>query len=251
MHEESGFGAIEVHDGECSGLSCSGSDSGEIGIANAGWLASAGVVGGTESIDVVSASDFDAESWGVWMSSSGFGVLLEREGMGEELLEIRYGLAVGELTEVAEGQDFAATWRGRMVGVTAAGGFSDGRLQGVAELTYRSTEGLGRDAEDGDVVGRIDAAFTGIVNVSTGASFADARFANVPVSLLDVMVTEVEGMGELQPGEEAEVDVTARMAFDAGVAGNRIRGGFFGPGRAEVAGVFEQNGILGAFGAAR
>ena len=138
-----------------------------------------------------------------------------------------------------------------MVGVTEAGGFSAGRLQGVAVLTYRSVEALGDEAEDGDVLGRIDAAFTGIVNVSTGAAFADARFANVPVSLLDVTRTAVDDMGELMPGEEPEVDVTARMAFDAGVAGNRIRGGFFGPDRGEVAGVFEQNGIMGAFGAER
>ena len=250
VHEESGFGAIEVHDGECSGLSCSGS-SGGIGIGDAGRLASAGVVGRMGGIDAVLASDLDAESWGGWMRYSGFGVLVERDGMGGDLRELRYGLALGGLTEVAEGQDITATWRGRMVGVTEAGGFSNGRLEGAAELTYRSIEALGDEAEDGDVVGRIDAAFTGIANVSTGASFADARFSNVPVSLRDVEMTAVGDMVALPPGEEPEVDVTARMAFDAGVAGNRIRGGFFGPGRAEVAGVFEQNGILGAFGATR
>ena len=71
----------------------------------------------------------------------------------------------------------------------------------------------------------------------------------MPVSLLDVTRTEVEAEDPQAPDAEPEIDVTARMAFDAGVAGNRIRGGFFGPDRAEVAGVFEQNGILGAFGA--
>ena len=242
VHEESGFGAREVHDTGCSGLSCSGSGGGRIGIGNAGGLADAGVVGRTGGIDMVSASDLDAESWGGWMRYGGFGVLLERQGSGETLREFRYGLALGGLTEVAEGQDISATWRGRMVGVTEAGGFSDGRLQGVAVLTYRSIEALGDDAEDGDVVGRIDAAFTEIVNVSTGAAFADARFANVPVSLLGVTRTV---------RQQPEVDVTARMGFDAGVAGNRIRGGFLGPNRGEVAGVFEQNGILGAFVAAR
>ena len=63
-----------------------------------------------------------------------------------------------------------------------------------------------------------------------GASFADASFVDVPVSLRDVTETTVE---------------------DAGTAGNRIGGGFFGPDRAEVAGVFERNGIVGAFGAER
>ncbi len=251
VHEESGFGERQVHDTACSGLGCSGSGSGGIGTGNAGRLARAGVVGRTGGIDLVWASDFDAGSWGAWMRHAGFGVLLERAGMGAELREFRYGLAVGSLTEVAEGQDTSATWRGRMVGVTDTGGFSEGRLEGDAVLTYRSVEALGDEAEDGDIVGRIDAAFTDIVSVSTGASFADASFVDVPVSLHDVTETTVEEAGEMRPGEEPEVDVTARMAFDAGNAGNRIRGGFFGPDRAEVAGVFEQNGIVGAFGATR
>ncbi len=249
VHEERGFGERAVHDTACSGLGCSGSGSGGIGIGNAGRLARAGVAGRTGGIDLVWASDLDAESWGGWMRHAGFGVLLERTGMGAELREFRYGLAVGGLTEVAEGRDVNAVWRGRMVGVTQAGGFSEGRLHGAAMLAYRSVEALGDDAEDGDIVGRIDAAFTDIVSVSTGASFADARFVDVPVSLLDVTKTTVEEEGGMQPDEEPEVEVTARMAFDAGVAGNRIRGGFFGPDRDEVAGVFEQNGILGAFGA--
>lgn len=250
VHEESGFGARRVHDTECSGLSCSASDR-EIGVGNADGLASAGVVRRSGGVDVVSSSDLDAESWGGWMRHGGFGVLLEREGMGAELREFRYGLALGGLTEVAEGRDVGGTWRGRMVGVAEAGGFSDGRLQGVAVLTYRSTVALGDDAEDGDVVGRIDAAFTEIVNVSRGSSVPDVRFENVPVSLLDVTRTEVEVEDPQPPDAEPEFDVTARMAFDTGVAGNRIRGGFFGPDRAEVAGVFERNGIVGAFGAER
>ena len=249
VQEERGFGERAVHDTDCSGLACSGSGGGGIGTGNAGRLAGAGVVGRMGAIDLVWASDLDAESWGGWMRHAGFGVLLERDGMGAELREFRYGLALGQLTEVAEGRDVNAVWRGRMVGVTAAGGFSEGRLHGDAALTYRSVEALGDEAEDGDVVGRVDAAFTDIVSVSTGASFADARFVDVPVSLLDVTKTTVEEEGGMQPGEEPEVEVTARMAFDAGTAGNRIRGGFFGPDRDEVAGVFEQNGILGAFGA--
>ena len=101
------------------------------------------------------------------------------------------------------------------------------------------------------VVGRIDAAFTDIVSVSTGEAFADAKFTNTPASLADVTRTEVEMEEPLPPETESEFDVTATMSFDAGVAGSRIRGGFVGPDRAEVAGVFEQNGILGAFGAER
>ena len=251
VHEERGFGERQVHDTACSGLACPGSGSGGIGTGNAGRLARAGVVGRTGGIDLVWASNLDAESWGGWMRHSGFGVLLAREGMGSALREFRYGLALGALTEVAEGRDMNAVWRGRMVGVTQAGGFSERRLEGDAVLTYRSVEALGDEAEDGDIVGRIDAAFTDIVSVSTGASFADARFVDVPVSLREVTKTTVEDAGGMQPDEEPEVEVTARMAFDAGTAGNRIRGGFFGPDRDETAGVFEQNGIVGAFGATR
>ena len=37
--------------------------------------------------------------------------------------------------------------------------------------------------------------------------------------------------------------------FEAGLTGNRIQGGFYGPGHAEAAGIFEQSNIVGAFGA--
>ncbi len=210
------------------------------------------MVEASPEFDLVSGSDADAESWGGWMRHSGFGILLEREGSGEDLVEFRYGMAAGALADVSPGQNVRAAWRGRMVGVTERGGFAAGRLIGVAALSYRSVEALGDDSEAGDVVGRIDAAFTDIVNVLTGASVEDARFANVPVSLLDVTTREVEVPDPEGPEGATTVEIvfeSANMAFEAGVVGNRIRGGFFGPTRAEVAGVFEQNGILGAFGA--
>ena len=39
--------------------------------------------------------------------------------------------------------------------------------------------------------------------------------------------------------------------FATGQSGARIQGGFHGPGHAEAAGIFEQSGIVGAFGAKR
>ena len=253
VHGESGAGQWQISDVSCSGTSCSGSGSGRggIGVDDAGWLARAGVLEASPEFDLVWGSDADAESWGGWMRYSGFGVLLEREGSGEGLGEFRYGIAVGAVADVGAGQNVRATWRGRMAGVTETGGFAAGRLTGVATLNYQSVEALGDDSEAGDMVGRIDAAFTDIENAVTGAAFADARFANVPVSLLDVTTTEVERAGSNGETVVEMVFDSANMAFDAGVAGNRIRGGFFGPGRAEVVGVFEQNGILGAFGAER
>ena len=41
------------------------------------------------------------------------------------------------------------------------------------------------------------------------------------------------------------------MTVAAGEAGDRIQGGFYGPGHAETAGIFEQSNIVGAFGAKR
>lgn len=252
VHAERGTGMREVGDVGCSGLGCSGS--GAIGLGNAGPLADARVFARTAHIDLVWGSDLDGESWGGWMRHAGFGVLLERAPEAEDIggvREFRYGLAVGGLTESARGPDMNAVWRGRMVGMAALPAFADERLEGEAELAWRSVGSRGEDAEDGDVVGRIDAAFTGIESVATGASFPDARFPDVPVRLLDVTKTEVEAADGMQPDEEPGVAVVAKMAFDAGVAGNRIRGGFFGPEGVEAAGVFEHNGMVGAFGATR
>ena len=39
--------------------------------------------------------------------------------------------------------------------------------------------------------------------------------------------------------------------FARGGSGTRSQGGFYGPGHAEAAGIFEQSDIVGAFGAKR
>jgi len=49
----------------------------------------------------------------------------------------------------------------------------------------------------------------------------------------------------------ADVPISGRGTFEAGLSGNRIQGGFYGPGHVEAAGVFEQSNIVGAFGAKR
>ena len=256
VHEETGVGARRIHDMECSALECmkertvfeeagdalAGAANVDIDVGDAGWLASAGVTTEDGRFAFVGSSGTDVESWGAWMRYGGFGVVLKRMETSGDLAEFRYGLAIGQLSDVAEGADLSGTWRGRMVGVTETGGFSDGRFEGDARLEYVSTNAVGDGSEDEDVVGRIDAAFTNIVNAVTGASFVDARFSNVPVTLTDVVKTE---------GGNGGMDVTGKMQFDAGVSGNRIRGSFFGPDRAEAGGVFEQNGMVGGFGATK
>ena len=88
-------------------------------------------------------------------------------------------------------------------------------LQGDASLIY--------DAGDGS----LDAVFSGIYDLANRRphSVARVRFDNVPVRL----------------------DGT----FEAGIGGNRIAGGFYGPDHGESVGTMEQLGIVGTFGALR
>ena len=44
-----------------------------------------------------------------------------------------------------------------------------------------------------------------------------------------------------------DIPVGPQGTFQSGLTGNRIQGGFYGPGHAEAAGVFEQSNIVGAF----
>ena len=48
-----------------------------------------------------------------------------------------------------------------------------------------------------------------------------------------------------------DIPVTFDGTFSAGLSGNRIQGGFYGPSHGEDAGIFEQSNIVGAFGARR
>ena len=103
-----------------------------------------------------------------------------------------------------------------MVGAPRSGTFRGNRLQGDAVLTYF-----------GGGVNTLDAAFTNIRDLDRGVSYSttNVRFGNIPV----------------------RADGTYRR----GIIGNRIQGGFYGPGHVEAAGVFEQADIVGAFGAKR
>ena len=75
--------------------------------------------------------------------------------------------------------------------------------------------------------GGLDAAFSGIRNIDRGMAHGVET-----VTFSDLAV---------QP------DGT----FARGGSGTRIQGGFYGPGHAEAAGIFEQSDIVGAFGAKR
>ena len=155
----------------------------------------------------------DIEAYGAWMDHAAFAVQSERTTSQGIAVTGRYGIAGGDLTGIQP--DMAATWRGLMVGTPRDGTLRGNVLQGDAALTYTLTGNS------------LDAAFTDIRNLDTGAAHPTStlRFDDVPVAH----------------------DGT----YKAGLTGNRIQGGFYGPGHAEAAGIVEQSGIVGAFGAKR
>ena len=160
------------------------------------------------------AEDGELEGYGAWMDHATFGVQSAARTTTEGLvLGMRFGRAAGDLTDVRP--NVTATWLGLMVGTPSAGALRGNVLQGDAALTYTLTDNS------------LDAAFTDIRNLDTGAAHSTStlRFDDVPVAN----------------------DGT----YEAGLTGNRIQGGFYGPGHAEAAGIIEQSGIVGAFGAKR
>ena len=149
--------------------------------------------------------------FGAWMQHAGFAVQTEDVTVEGTRITGRYGQAGGDLTGVKPVG--GATWRGVMVGRLATGSSRNDRLVGDAALNYDFSLDV------------LDVAFSSIVNIDRGRahSVALVRFE------------------DLQIGR--------RGTFRAGAAGNRIQGGFYGPGHAEAAGIFEQSNIVGAFGA--
>ena len=153
-------------------------------------------------------------AFGAWMHHSGFAVQTGKEAVQGETVWVRYGLAGGDLT--GRPPAGSATWRGVMVGTPASGrGAGAHRLVGDASLRYDL------NARD------LDASFTNIKNIDRGAAHSTTmvQFVDIPV--------------------------TFDGTFSAGLSGNRIQGGFYGPSHGEAAGIFEQSNIVGAFGARR
>ena len=167
-------------------------------------------------ITLIGGKSNDFKAYGSWMRHSGFQVSTNSVVLEGHTITLRNGLAGGELT--GHHPDTSATWRGVMVGTPATGANRGDNLQGDALLIY------GFNAQD---YAEIDAWFTNIKNIDRNRSHSvtSVRFEDVPVY----------------------TDGT----FEAGTTGNKIQGGFYGPGHAEAAGAFEQSNIVGAFGAKR
>lgn len=170
-------------------------------------------VGTRHGITLMSWSDSDYTAYGAWMKRGGFAVGTESFAIEDVRVDIRYGLAGGDLTGTRPTGN--ATWLGLMVGTPATGSARGDRLQGIAALNYD----MG--------VGGLDIGFSSIKNVDRGADHS------TPVVTFNDLAIASDG------------------TFQAGFTGNRIQGGFYGPDHVEAAGVFEQANIVGAFGAKR
>ena len=148
-----------------------------------------------------------------WMEHGMFAVTLQQDSRGSDFI---YASARGDLAGTRP-SGITGTWRGLMAGSPERGAFRGNKLQGDATLTYT-----------GGARSSLDAAFTNIRNLdqnNANHSTTEVRFDGIEVSL----------------------DGT----YKAGGVGNQIQGGFYGPRHEEAAGIFEQAGIVGAFGAKR
>ena len=213
----------------CSGTRCrfSSPELGYSGTVSLRDFEIAGVpteaIGTKHGITLTLGESRDLEGFGAWMQHSAFAVQSERSMVEGITFDGSYGLAGGDLTGRGLGAE-SATWRGLMVGTPATGNGRGDRLVGNARLDYEFFI-------EGDFVGShatipsLYAEFSDIQNLDTRRAHSTriVRFVGIPIS--------------------------SRGTFEAGLTGNRIQGGFYGPDQAEAAGVFEQSNIVGAFGA--
>lgn len=153
----------------------------------------------------------DVSLLGAWMDHGMFSVEMSALDVDGVRFDNRNAMAGGDLTGTP--LTGSATWLGLMVGTPVSGDDRGDRLVGDAALNY-----------DMDA-GGLDIAFSSIRNIDLGAAHSTATviFADVPI------------------GPEG--------TFSLGTPGERIEGGFHGPGHAETAGIFERSGMVGAFGA--
>ena len=167
-------------------------------------------IGTKHGITLTLGESRDLEGFGAWMQHSAFAVQSERSMVEGITSDGSYGLAGGDLTGIRPRG--SATWLGLMVGTPATGRGRGDRLVGNAALNYN----LGA---------HLDIAFSSIENLDTGRAHT-------------MRTVRFEG-----------VRISSRGTFEAGLTGNRIQGGFFGPDGVEAAGIFERSNIVGAFGA--
>ncbi len=167
----------------------------------------------------LAATHRDYEAYGGWLEHSLFATRLTR--FGEEAgpsagASVVFGYSLGLSSGENPGAEGSARWEGLMLGRDVSASRSRGQaIRGDADVTVE----FGADAITADV------AFTGIVNIETGAARNDMAWRGL----------EVEDGG------------FARRS----APGDTVSGRFYGPDEEEVGGVFERDGIAGAFGGRR
>ena len=208
---------------ECSGAECELLDpaSGETDTVSVDdseiVLGDAEAIGSAHGITLMSESShhkgWDMTSLGAWMQHGSFALNSLRRVGEEAEIDALDTMVLGDLTARPLTGD--ATWLGVMVGTPVAGDDRGDRLVGTAALNYDMSAGA------------LDAAFSGIRNIDRGTAHG------------------------VETAIFSDLEVGADGTFARGQSGARIQGGFYGPGHAEAAGIFEQSGIVGAFGAKR
>ena len=234
MHGETGNAEFPTfrHTTHCSGTRCTVTEplSGTVDtieLANTPLRhGAATTIGSKHGITLVSEASghtgADLASLGAWMEHSSFAILNERQPGDEGTVDVWYGIALGDLAGFPPGPiPGTATWSGIMVGTPVSGDARGERLVGDAVLTYQFPTGVDGSGHT------LDAAFGGIKNIDRGTAHA------VETVLFENVAVAEDG------------------TFARGQSGARIQGGFYGPGHAEAAGIFEQSDIVGAFGARR
>ena len=206
----------------CSGTSCSLSEPvtgyrDTLRLDDLEFIASDTVAVGTANgitlmFETGSDMGLDYATFGGWMEHSTFGVQAGEGAFEGIRASALFGVAGGDLTGAP--LTGSATWLGLMVGTPVSGIARGDRLEGIAALNYDMAAG-----------GGIDIAFSNIVNIDRRSPHS------IPVVHF------------------FDVTVGPHGTFEAGLAGNRVQGGFYGPNHAETAGIFEQSDIVGAFGA--
>lgn len=177
------------------------------------------------------SDDPATRSWGAWQEHSGFaliGAWTREDPMEGEQWGFRTAWARAQFAGRASGSPPEAIpgrfiWKGVMTGMHMGGRSNDWTpLAGQATLTWH---------HEGNGTGEIGAAFTGLRSLVRGPAWTGR-------SRIDFRPVPVDAEGRFGDA--------GRLA-----SGNYIRGAFFGEDHAEVAGIFEQGGIIGAFGAER
>ncbi|MDE0343587.1 MAG: transferrin-binding protein-like solute binding protein [Deltaproteobacteria bacterium] len=166
-----------------------------------------------------SGADRGYEAWGGWLEHSLFGTRLTRftEEAGPSrgasvVSSYSLGFSTGE-NPSAEG---SARWEGLMLGRDLRASAGRGQvIRGDADVTV----------EFGAAAITADVAFTDIVNIETGAAQNDMAWRGTA----------------LEDGGFARRNAP----------GDTVSGRFYGPDEEEVGGVFERDGIAGAFGGRR